>query len=141
MDRFTRNYTIGLGAIAAVVVIGWIASQWDPAAARVNEVLEADAKLASYPYAFRVVSVDDSVATLSSPRSFDVPVIRFLGVLDPSLADKAQDHPDVVAAQGRLAEHQRHAQALVAAQPGIDRVRWTLDTAWYRERGITVGTP
>jgi hypothetical protein len=141
LDRFTRNYSIGLGVIAAAVLVTWAVSAWNPGAARLNEVLAADAELAAYPYSFRVVAFEDGVATLGSPRSFDVPVIRFLGVLDPDLAGKAQDDPDVVAAQDRLAYHQKRAQALVAAQPGVEQVRWALDRDWYRERGIMLKTP
>lgn len=140
MDRFTRNYSIGLGAVVAVALVTWLVASWDPGAARLNALLEDDPQLATYPYAFRVVSLDGGVATMTSPRSYEVPVILFLGVLDPGLSSKPQDHPDVMAAQARLARHQQRAQALVSAQPDVQSVRWTLDRAWYRERGVVLGS-
>jgi hypothetical protein len=101
-----------------------------------NKLLAADAELAAYPYAFRVISVENGVATMKSPRSFEVPVARFLAVIEPQLAGKDPEHPDMVAAQARLAEHQKRAQAIVEAQPEVSSVRWVLDRDWYAARGV-----
>jgi hypothetical protein len=40
-------------------------------------------------------------------------VIRFLAVMEPRLAGKDADHPDVMAAQTALAHHQKRAQEIV----------------------------
>jgi hypothetical protein len=136
MDRFTRNYLIGLGAALGILAILWFASNWHPEAGRLNELLQADRDLAAYPYPFRVVSVNDGVALMSSPRSFEVPVVRFLAVVKPGLAGKADNDPEVMAAQAELARHQKRAQKLVQDQPEVRSVRWVLDKAWYAERGI-----
>ena len=136
MDRFTRNYLIGLGAVVAALAALWLISSWDPAASRLNKLLAADAELAAYPYAFRVISVENGVATMKSPRSFEVPVARFLAVIEPRLAGKDPEHPDMVAAQARLAEHQKRAQAIVEGQPEVSSVRWVLDRDWYAARGV-----
>ena len=69
LDRFTRNYSIGLGTVIALSIALWAISSWDPGASRLNKVLEGDAELAAYPYQFRVASLQDAVATLKSPRS------------------------------------------------------------------------
>lgn len=138
MDRFTRNYAIGLGVVIAALAVVWILSSWDPGASRLNELLARDPELAAYPYPFRVESLKDGVATLKSPRSFEVPVIRFLAVIDPQLAGKEADHPDVMAAQAALAQHQKRAQAIVEGQPEVKAVRWVLDRAWYAARGVTL---
>lgn len=138
MDRFTRNYLIALGVIVTAVAALWIASSWDPGASRINEVLESDPELAAYPYQFRVEALDDGVALLKSPRSFDVPVSRFLAVIDPHLAGRPDDDPAMMAAQADLVRHQKRAQALVEAQPEVTRVRWVLDRAWWAERGLPV---
>lgn len=136
MDRFTRNYLFGLVMVVIALVVTWIVANWDPGAARLNGRLENDAEVAAYPYPFRAESLKDGVAVLKSPRSFDVPVARFLAVVDPHLAGKDPDDPAMVAAQARLAAVQKRAQAIVEADPQVRSVRWTLDRAWYAERGI-----
>lgn len=138
MDRFTRNYTIGLGIVFTAVAAAWLISVWDPGAAGLNALLERDAELAAYPYPFRVESVKDGVATLKSPRSFELPVIRFLSTIDPSLAGKDANHPAVMAAQDSLVHHQKRAQEIVEQQPEIKAVRWVLDRGWYAARGLTI---
>lgn len=138
MDRFTRNYLIGLGAVVVALVALGLISSWDPGAARLNKLLAADAELAAYPYAFRVGSLENGVATMKSPRSFEVPVAQFLAIIEPRLAGKPPEHPDMVAAQARLAEHQKRAQAIVEADPEVSSVRWVLDRDWYAARGVVL---
>lgn len=138
MDRFTRNYAIGLGVVLTALVVVWIISSWDPGASKLNDILASDAELAAYPYQFRAESLTDGVATLKSPRSFDVPAIRFLAAIDPRLVCKDADHPDMMTAQAALAHHQKRAQEIVERQPEVKAVRWVLDRDWYAARGITI---
>jgi hypothetical protein len=136
MDSFTRNYSIGLVLILLALLAWWISSVWQPRVWEINEMLESDAALSDYPYEFRVVSLDDGVAVLSTPRSFDVPAIRFLEIIRPDLAGKAQDDPAMLAAQQALMDHQKRAQGLVLAQPGVERVDWRLDVKWLAAHGV-----
>ncbi len=138
VDRFTRNYAIGLGGVLAALAVVWFLSSWDPGASKLNALLASDAELAAYPYPFRVESLNDGVATLKSPRSFEVPVIRYLAVIEPRLAGKDAGHPDVMAAQAALAHHQKRAQEIIERQPDVKAVRWVLDRDWYAVRGITI---
>ena len=138
VDRFTRNYTVGLGVVLAALAVAWILSSWDPGASKLNALLASDAELAAYPYPFRVESLNDGVATLKSPRSFEVPVIRFLSVIEPRLAGKDANHPDTMAAQAALVHHQKRAQEIVERQPEVKAVRWVLDRDWYAARGIKI---
>lgn len=138
VDRFTRNYAIGLGVVLGALAVVWTLSVWDPGASKLNALLDADAELAAYPYPFRVESLKDGVATLKSPRSFEVPVIRFLAIIDPGLAGKEANHPDVMAAQDALVHHQKRAQEIVERQPEVKAVHWALDREWYAERGLTI---
>lgn len=138
MDRFTRNYLIGLGLFAVFLIGLWIASNWQPGLAPLNRLLQEDKLLANYPYQFKVVSLKKGVATLSSPRSFEVPVIRFLGVLYPRLSGRPDNDPDVREAQAELVRVQKHAQAIVLEQPEVNSTRWKLDVDWYRSRGIHI---
>lgn len=141
MDRFTRNYLIVLTAALVAAILLWVSMSWKPRVWELNAILESDAELASYPYPFRVLSLEDGVAILSTPRNFEVPAIRFLAVISPELANKPQDHPDMIAAQERLIHYQKRAQALIDEQPDITAVRWELDRDWYAKRGISLAVP
>lgn len=140
MDRFTRIYSIIIGVLILGALAFWISSSWQPGAWELNEVLEQDPKIAEYPYQFRVRSFEDGVAVISTPRSFDIPAYRFLSIIHPGLANKADDDPAVIAAQQDLIDHQKHAQGLILAQPGVASVRWELDTQWLAARGINVSS-
>jgi hypothetical protein len=138
MDRFTRNYTIGIAVLVVGALAFWIGSSWKPRVWELNAMLEADPQIAAYPYPFRVVALDDGVAAISTPRSFDLPAYRFLAIIHPNLANKADNDPEVIAAQQELIDHQKRAQGLVLAQPDVESVRWELDTQWLSARGISV---
>ncbi|NCC28201.1 MAG: hypothetical protein EOM22_08665 [Gammaproteobacteria bacterium] len=138
MDRFTRIYSIAIGVVVIGALAVWIASAWKPQVWELDQVLEADPLVSSYPYRFRVVSFENGVATISTPRSFDVPAYRFLAIIHPNLTNKADNDPQVIAAQQDLIDHQKRAQGLILAQPGVDSVEWQLDTQWLAARGITV---
>jgi len=138
MDGFTRNYSIGLIGVALVLLGFWLASLWHPRLWALNDLLNAEPVVAAYPYAFRVIDFRDGIATLSTPRSFSFPVIRFLPILEPELANLAQDHPRMVAAQQRLIAAQKRAMELIQSQPDVREVRWELDLVWLAEHGIQV---
>lgn len=138
MDRFTRIYSIAIGVIVIGAVAVWVGSAWKPHVWDLDSVLEADPQISSYPYRFRVVSLEDGVATLSTPRSFDVPAYRFLAIIHPNLANKADNDPAMIAAQQELIDHQKRAQGLILAQPEVKSVQWELDTQWLAARGISV---
>lgn len=141
MDPFARRYTLVLSLLLIGGLGYWLASSWQPRAGELNQLLKSDAMLAGYPYPFRVVSVRDGVAILSTPRSFEVPAYRFLELLHPQLINKPQDDPAVVAAQQDLINHQRRAQSLMLTQPDIERVDWELDVRWLADRGIHPAPP
>lgn len=136
MDRFTRNYSIALGLALVALVALWVGSNWNPRVWELNDLLETDTSLSSYPYRFRVIALDNGIATLSTPRSFDVPAIRFLAIIHPELAGADPDDRRMVAAQQDLADHQKQAQALIARQPDVKAVRWRLDTEWLADHGV-----
>jgi hypothetical protein len=136
MDRFTRNYSIGLGTLALALAAIWVYSSWSPRVWEINALLESDPTIAAYPYQFRVRSLKDGVATISTPRSFDVPTIQFLGILYPGLAKLDQDDPRMVAAERKLIDVQKRAMGLVEAQPDVKQVSWALDVRWLADRGV-----
>ena len=140
LDRFTRNYLIGLGVVAGIVLLAWIAS-WNPRVGEINDLLEKDPLVAAYPYRFHVLALENGVAQVSTPRSFEVPVIRFLGIIRPELRGKAQDDPALMQAQADLVKVQKRVAAIVRSQPDVKRVRWVLDREWYADHGIDLGMP
>jgi hypothetical protein len=138
MDSFTRHYSFGLGALVLALIGIWIYSSWSPRAREIDKVLQADPVVAAYPYRFRVLSVSDGVATISTPRSFDLPAVSFLPILYPELANAAQDDPRMIAAQQKLVDAQKRAMTLVQSQPDVRQIKWELDVRWLADRGVTV---
>jgi hypothetical protein len=67
-----------------------------------------------------------------------MPVYRMIGALYPSLAGKAPDNPDFVAAEKELAKVQSEAKDIVLEQPGITEVKWELDENWLISHGISL---
>ena len=134
MDKFTRNYSIVLGAIFVVTLV-WLVYE-DPQVSDLNDLLEADTKINNYPYRFRVLSLQNGFAVMSTPRSTGFPVYRALGLLFPQLATRAQDDPDVMEAQQQLAEIQQWAKAIVMESGKVKSVRWELDNNWLRQHGV-----
>lgn len=141
MDRFTRIYSLLLGAILIAALFLWARASLKPEVWGLDQVLTSDPKLASYPYQFHVRDFRDGVAVISTPRSPAFPAYQFLQVIHPKLAGKAQDDPEMIAAQQSLIEHQKRAQDLILAQPGVKRVEWELDLQWLSEHGIQVPRP
>ncbi|MCG6942048.1 MAG: hypothetical protein LJE69_12455 [Thiohalocapsa sp.] len=138
MDKFTRNYSIALVVILVGLGFWLFSANWNPRVSELNKVLEADPDLASYVYKFRVVDYDNGVAVISTPRSFDVPAMRYLEIVRPELAGKAQDDPAMIAAQQDLIKHQKRAQTLMLGQPDVERVDWRLDVRWLADHGVQV---
>lgn len=138
MDSFTRNYSVVLGLILVVVLGFWIKSSWQPRVWELNDLLESDAKLAEYPYPFRLRSLQNGVAILSTPRNPSFPAYQFLQVIHPRLAGMDQADPAMVAAQQELIAHQKHAQTLMLGQPDVERVDWELDVKWLADHGVHV---
>jgi hypothetical protein len=136
MDIYTRNYSIGLGALVLVLAALWVYSIWSPRVWEINDLLESDPLISAYPYQFRLRSLDNGVATISTPRSFDVPAIQFLAIVHPGLASLAQDDPRMIAAQQKLIDAQQRAMGLVQAQPDVQTVAWELDVRWLEDHGV-----
>jgi hypothetical protein len=138
VDRFTRNYSIVLGIIVIAVFVMWMRSTWQPRVWEINRILESDPAVADYPYQFRLLSLENGVATLSTPRSADFPAIQFLPIVYPELAGLRDDHPSVVKAQQSLVAHQKRAMDVVQALPDVQSVTWGLDVQWLADHGVQV---
>ena len=98
MDSFAKKYLIGLG-VAALAAAAWWLLSLDFRVSELNSLLAADQKLSGYPYQFRVLSLEDGTAAMTSPRSASVPVVQFLTAVFPALRNLPMDDPAVMAAQ------------------------------------------
>jgi hypothetical protein len=135
LDRFTRTYLVVLTVIA-VAGIAWWLSTWDSRLSQMNKILASDAQLAGYPYQFKVISLENGVAEISSPRSAEVPVIQFLRIIHPEFNNSSVVDESVMAAQDELARMQSHAGKLVSDMDEVDSIRWTIDRKWYASNGV-----
>lgn len=136
LDKTTRNYLVIIGVIMLVFLVDW-ASSLNPTVWEINQQLEDDPQLNTYPYTFRVLSLDNGIATISSPRSASISAARFLGIIYPGLANKSPEDPALMKAQHDLALKQGRAKKLVLAHSDVEQVRWGIDSEWYAAHGIT----
>lgn len=125
-------------AILVAIILIFIANfLYEPADVRnLNKLLSANEALAAYPYQFRVLRLENDIAIMSSPRSAQVGVPQIIASIDPNLKGVSISDPRFLEAQQRLAEHQALARSLVSAESGVSGVKWELDEAWLRQRGI-----
>ncbi len=137
MDRFTRNYSIILGIAVVALLVLFL---FDDAQTRdLNDRLDADIALNSYPYDFRVLRVDNGVATMTTPRSADFPAYRALGLLFPDLAALPPEAPRLMEGQLEMARLQERARQIVTEAESVKYVQWELDRDWLGGHGITIG--
>ena len=135
MDKFSRNYSMGLGVICLVIVVTWLAN-FSLRTNELNKLLRDAPFLADYPYQFRVISFDNGLAEMSTPRSSAMPAIKFLTIIYPDLKDKASQDSLMIEAQKELADRQAHAKKLILQQSDVLRVEWALDRDWYSKHDI-----
>lgn len=127
-------------AVVLLAAVDWAIQRPDPRTRELNQVLatQASPKLRDYPYQFHVLRVEGDTAVMATPRNFDVPAFRMLGVLYPDINVKDANNPAFIAVERLLGQVQDEARAIVLAQPGITQVRWELDRPWLHRKGITV---
>ena len=126
--------------LLSLVGLDWYIRAPDSRSRQLTSAIEAQAsaKLKSYPYQFRVMKVNGETAVVSTPRNFDVPAFKTLGVLYPEIATKNPNDPAFIAAEQLLGEVQSEARSIVLSQPGIKEVRWELDHDWLAAHHIEV---
>lgn len=135
LDPFLKRYLVGM-ALLLVAGLVYFITQQDSRVSQINDKLATAPALVDYPYRFKVLSLEDGVAVVSSPRSAEMGPMHFLRILDPSLNDKDVVHPDMMAAQDLLVEKQSAAGRIVSGEPGVTRIRWQLDERWYARHGV-----
>jgi hypothetical protein len=137
LDRGTKIYAGILGGILLIGFMVWLYSL-DFRLGEIEQMLQQNPQIAAYPYKFRALEINGKTAVMSSPRSTALPAVRFLGMIKPSLANKSEQDPEVIAAQKELGSLQSKVRDIVISRIDIDSVRWRLDKQWYADRGIFV---
>ena len=137
IDRFTRNYSIALAAIALFAAVWWLI-HLDYRAIALNQLLAEDKQLATYPYSFKVLAVNNGTAQMSTPRSAQLSAIQALRIIHPELQNQSATSDAMMAAQQELARLQSHAAKLIKSQEDIQRVRWVLDRHWLESHGVMI---
>lgn len=135
LDAFTKRYLFALLIVAAAILIWWISSL-DSRVSTLNSILQADSRLAEYPYHFEVISLKNGVAEIASPRSAQVPAMKFLRIVYPELQHASAIDVTMMDAQDALASVQSHAGKLISSQKGVQSIRWSIDRKWYAYHGI-----
>ncbi len=137
--KLKRWQWIALG-LAVFTAISWFVHLPDSHARELNRAIaeKSSPLLKNYPYEFRVLRTEGSVAIMTTPRSFVVPAFRMLGALYPEMEVKNPNAPAFIAAQKTLGEVQGEVRGIVMSQPGITSVRWELDRQWLSAHGIEV---
>ncbi|HRF30143.1 MAG: hypothetical protein KUL81_02215 [Azonexus sp.] len=138
--RAIKSWQWVLIVMALLVALDWVIRRPDARSRELNHILETQAsqKLKDYPYQFQVLRVEGKTAVMTTPRNFDVPAFRMLGVLYPDINVKDANNPAFIAVEHQLGRMQDEAKGIVLAQPGIEQVRWELDKQWLRRKGIEV---
>ncbi len=134
LDRGTKIYAGVL--LTAVLVLIAIALYEPPIVSDLNDRLEADQQVGSFPYPFRVRRVSNGVAIMSTPRSSAVPVAQVLDKIFPGLGNSDPASPLFQELQEQLASTQKRAKAIVLKNPEIRQVQWELDRDWLMQHGI-----
>lgn len=139
MDKFTRIYSIIFAIVIAVVLFNVL---YEPAdVSKLNARLLRNSEVASYPYHFRVIDLNDGVASMGTPRSAEFSAYRALILLYPELRNQGPDSPAMLDAQQEMARIQGIARSIVVESNDVSRVNWKLDENWIRGKGIDPGSP
>ncbi|MCU7843348.1 MAG: hypothetical protein KZQ93_05865 [Candidatus Thiodiazotropha sp. (ex Monitilora ramsayi)] len=137
LDRGTKIYAAVLCSILLLALLIWLFTL-DFRLGEIDEILQQDPEIAAYPYSFQALAIQGRTAVMSTPRSTQIPAVRFLSMIKPGLANKSEQDPAVIEAQKELAALQSKVRKLVQSREDIDNVRWRLDKQWYADRGILV---
>ena len=135
LDRGTKIYAAVLGGILLIAVASWLFTL-DFRLGEIDDMLQRDPEIATYPYKFRALEISGTTAILSTPRSTSMPAVRFLGIIKPGLANRSEQDPAVIEAEKALATVQAKVRKLVLQRQDVDKVSWRLDKTWYADRGI-----
>jgi hypothetical protein len=117
------------------MLIAWLLTL-DRRVGEIDDMLQQDPQIASYPYPFRALEIKGKTAVMSTPRSSTMPAVKFIGLINPQLKNLSEQDPKMISAQKELAAVQSKVRKLVSGRDDIDSVNWRIDKEWYAEKGI-----
>lgn len=126
--------------LVAALFVGWLGWRGFEVIT-LNQRLQADDVVASYPYQHRVLRVDGNTAVMSSLRSHDMSAREALATLFPNMRSLSEHNRDWQKAERAFAHVQARAGNIVLSASGISRIRWELDENWYHLRAMRQGAP
>ncbi|MES9926161.1 MAG: hypothetical protein ABW152_18955 [Candidatus Thiodiazotropha endolucinida] len=135
LDRGTKIYAAVLASICFGILLAWLMTL-DFRLGEIDDMLEQDPLISSYPYPFRAMRISGTTAIISSPRSSTMPAVKFIGLIKPSLKNLSDQDPKLIREQKALAAVQSKVRKLVLNREDIDRVEWRIDKEWFAEKGI-----
>ncbi len=135
MDRATKIYSLILGVISLSLAITFLYEP--PKVKELNKQLEAIKKVKDFPYSFRVLRINNGIATMNSPISIDLPCGKVIAIIFPQLKGKSLLSAEYQQAQEQLAEVQMLASDKIKSDPQINKIVWELDKTWLIQNGVT----
>lgn len=136
MDRGTKIYALVLGIICLILAFTFLYES--PKVSQLNTQLQSIQAIHEFPYRFKVLRVNNGVATMNSPISTELPCGKVIGILFPALQGKSLQSPEYPKAQQLLAKVQMLAGNTVKSDPDIHHIVWELDRNWLIHNGVSL---
>ena len=136
MDRGTKIYGIVLGTFCIVLAVIFLYES--PKVQDLNNQLESIKEINDFPYQFKVLRVNNGIATMNSPISTELPCGKVIAIIFPSLKGKSLLSPEYQNAQKLLAKVQMLASKNVKSDQDISRIVWELDRSWLIQNGVSL---
>ncbi|MDX2503554.1 MAG: glutamate-ammonia-ligase adenylyltransferase [Gammaproteobacteria bacterium] len=136
MDRGTKIYAIVLGIISITLLVIFLYES--PKVRELNNRLESINEIKDFPYYFKVLRINNGIATMNSPISTELPCGKIIGILFPAVEGKSLLSPDYQKAQKLLAKIQMLASTTVKSDPAVSRIVWELDRSWLIQNGVSL---
>ena len=135
MDRGTKIYSLILGIICLSLTVTFFYES--PKVKELNQQLDSINEIKEFPYAFKVLRIDNGVATLNSPISIDLPCGKVIAIIFPQLKGKSLLSDEYQQAQKKLARVQMLVSKTVKSDVDIYKIVWELDKSWLIQHGVT----
>ena len=131
----TKLYAAILGIICLILSATFLYEA--PKVKTLNKQLYAIKEINDFPYRFKVLRVDNDIATVNSPISTELPCGKVIAIIFPALKGKSLLSEEYQIAQQQLASVQMRVTNIVKSDPDIKKIIWELDRTWLIQNGIS----